>query len=332
MSQACEIENLKDISFSERDIKGFNFESGVNSVLNDIGISYLSNPLNNIKEWKSRQGKGSDFKIPSWNWELEAKYSEGKVFPSWIDRDWIPRFKNGTFRVTVHNRGMKLSTNSLERCFIHDVYLVEIGYLKYVLKAEMKHRQEANKLLEAKNSKSELVNNINLENKSSNIGGENIETGNNEVRTEEKTESLTSNDNIDVEREQFLNETLSRYPSLKKNKIRSSKECPNRKYKILVCPLKVFSPRFMCPFRVLYLKRHQKFPSYIEKNGKISLCKNPDCTGEICKTLDLTCSFLVEIDKCPRMYRPKHFCLPLPKPNLADFQPNLTYYLNLSTS
>jgi hypothetical protein len=181
MSEASITKDFEDINISQRDVKGFNFESRVDTVLNDIGVSYLSNPLDNIKEWKSRQGKGSDFKIPLWNWEIESKYSDGKVFPSWIDRDWIPRFKNGTFRVTVHNRGMKLSTNSLERCFIHDVYLVEIDYLKYVLKAEIKARSRANKLVKAKNSKKELD--------CSNLEKERSQ--NNEARTKEKTNGLT---------------------------------------------------------------------------------------------------------------------------------------------
>jgi hypothetical protein len=304
-----------------------------------LKIEYLSNPLQSIELWKRYQGKGTDFKIPLWNWEIESKYSKGKVFPSWIDRDWITRFKNGTFRVTVHNRGMKLSTNSLERCFIHDIYLVEIDYLKYVLKVEMKHRSRANKLLEAKNSKRELD--------PSNLEKERSQ--NNEARTKEKTESSTSreytvvssegtteesltfNDNVDIERQNFVDETLSRYPSINKNRIKSSKECPNRRYKILVCPLKVFSPRYMCPFRVLYLKRHQKFPSYIENYGKVYVCKNPECTGEKCECFDLTCSYLVEINRCPRMYKTPHFCLPLPKPKVLD-SPDLTYYLNLSTS
>jgi len=335
MSQANNTNDLENINVSVRDIKGFNFESRVDTVLNDIGVSYLSNPLDNIKEWKSRQGKGSDFKIPLWNWEIESKFSDGKVFPSWIDRDWIPRFKNGTFKVTVHNRGMKLSTNSLERCFIHDIYLVEIGYLRYVLKAEIKAR--ANKVLEP-NSKVEV-----------DSGEKNLEVHNSEPNSKQNKQSseqvLESNvskneangsralevfceNNVDVERQNFVNETLSRYPFLNKNKIKSSKECPNRKYKILVCSQKAFRPRYMCLFRVLYLKRHQKFPSYIEKYGKIYVCKNLECRGEICKTLDLTCSFLVEINKCPRMYKPPHFCLPLPKAEILP-SPDLTYYLNL---
>jgi hypothetical protein len=403
--------DFENLNLSIRDVKGFNFESRVDSVLNDIGITYLSNPLDNIKEWKSRQGRGSDFKILSWNWELEAKYSDSKVFPSWIDRDWIPRFKNGTFRVTVHNRGMKLSSNSLERCFIHDIYLVEIDYLRYLLKAEIKARSRGNKLLEAKNSKKQNTKRENTEKQkqsgeieglelisskssatfkeisfdSKEIFPKNVETGNVKVKTRE-TNSSTLNDytvvpsepttekcssfsstsreysvppsgkgrencsslihsssgeangskalgvfyenNVDVERQNFIDETLSRYPSINKNRIKSPKECPNRKYMIIVCSQKVFRPRYLCPFRVFYLKRHQRFPSYIEKYGKIYMCKNPECTGEICKVLDLTCSFLVEIHKCPRMYKPPHFCLPLPKPEILP-SPDLTYYLNL---
>jgi hypothetical protein len=141
--------------------------------------------------WKRHQGVGSDFKIPLWNWEIESKYSNGKVFPSWIDRDWITRFKNGTFRVTVHNRRMKLSTNSLERCFIHDIYLVEIGYLQYVLKAEIKARSRANKLVKlivAKNSSRENRDNV-LDSKNESF--KNIETGNRRAITEEKTNGST---------------------------------------------------------------------------------------------------------------------------------------------
>jgi hypothetical protein len=171
MSQACEIEDLRDINVSERDIKGYKFEVRVDNVLKNIGIEYISNPLQNMKLWKRYQRVGSDFKIPSLNWELEAKYSEAKIFPSWIERDYIPRFRVGSFRVTVYNETMKWTTSSLEKCFIHDIYLIEIGYLRYVLKAEMKHRLEANKVLEpnsskdieAKNTKKQDTKNQNIE-------------------------------------------------------------------------------------------------------------------------------------------------------------------------
>jgi hypothetical protein len=198
MSQACEIEDLRDINVSERDIKGYNFEVRVDNILKNIGIEYTSNPLQNIALWKRHQGVGTDFKIPSLNWELEAKYSEAKIFPSWIERDYIPRFRVGSFRVTVYNETMKWTTSSLEKCFIHDIYLIEIGYLRYVLKAEIKARSGGNKVLEpnsSKNSDSKNSNSIlDSKNEDSKIRAENIEAENNEARTEEKTESSTFRD------------------------------------------------------------------------------------------------------------------------------------------
>jgi len=325
MSQATEIEDLTYISFSSRDAIGYSFEVLTSKLLDRYGIEYNSNPLGSIIEWKKHQGKGVDFKIPELNIELEAKSGYARIFKSWILRDWISRFsyRNET-RVIVVKPTLKLSDQCLDLLFYYNINIIYPDSISYLVK-------RGNKLIEAKNTKQNTKKQEPNSSKNTNVcvDVENKKNGNEEARTEEKTESLTSNDNIDVEREQFLNETLSRYPSL--NKIRSSKECLGR-HRVLVCSLKIFRPRYLCPFRVLYLKRHQRFPSYIENYGKIYVCKNPECTGEICKTLDLTCSFLVEIDKCPRMYKPKHFCLLLPKPKLADFQPNLTYYLNISTS
>jgi len=139
MSQGTGIEsNSEDINFSNRDILGFNFEVRIDNILKNMEINYISNPLQNMALWKRHQGIGSDFKIPSWNWELESKYSEAKIFPSWINRDWIPRFDKHSFKVIVHNKEMKLTNKDLELCFLNDIYLVEISFLKYVLKTKMK--------------------------------------------------------------------------------------------------------------------------------------------------------------------------------------------------
>jgi hypothetical protein len=151
MSQGTGIEsNSEDINFSNRDILGFNFEVRIDNILKNMEINYISNPLQNMALWKRHQGIGSDFKIPSWNWELESKYSEAKIFPSWINRDWIPRFDKHSFKVIVHNKEMKLTNKDLELCFLNDIYLVEISFLKYVLKTKMKN----NKVLEPNSSKS----------------------------------------------------------------------------------------------------------------------------------------------------------------------------------
>jgi hypothetical protein len=157
MLEASITNDFENINISQRDLKGFIFEKRVDNVLKDIGIEYVSNPLQDITLWKRHQGIGSDFKIPLWNWEIEAKYSDAKIFPSWIKRDYIPRFSKNSFKVIVHNKNMKLTNSSLELCFLYDIYLVEIGYLRYVLKAEIKARSRANKLLEAENSKKQNI-------------------------------------------------------------------------------------------------------------------------------------------------------------------------------
>ena len=187
MSEASITKDFEDISISQRDVKGYEFEVRVDKVLRNIGIEYTSNPLQNIALWKRRQGAGTDFKIPSLNWELEAKYSEAKIFPSWIKRDYIPRFSKNSFKVTIHNKNMKMTTRSLELCFLYDIYLIEIGYLRYVLKAEIKARTKANKLVKLKVAKKSSRGNGNniLDSKN-----ESIESENKEARTDKCLELL----------------------------------------------------------------------------------------------------------------------------------------------
>ena len=140
-----------NICLTDRELKGFRFETRVDNILRQSNIIYNGNPLSNVYEWKRHQGKGSDFKIVQWNWEIEAKYSEAKIFPSWINRDWLPRFDSNShsLKVIVHNKEMKLPINSMELCFLHDVYLVEIDYLNYAIRMERKKREGGNKLIEA---------------------------------------------------------------------------------------------------------------------------------------------------------------------------------------
>jgi uncharacterized alkaline shock family protein YloU len=248
-----------------------------------------------------------------------------QLLPSKFHQYYV-RLNKVHHRRIANNRSLKQLKNTL-KSFFHRIGLDLLMYVSRI-------------------SRTRISNTINLKNTNFNIDVKNIETENRRARTEEKTESSTSgeytvspisvgtekcssfdstSDNISVEREKFLNETLSRYPLLKQNKIKSPKECPNRKYRIVVCSLKMLNPSYVCIFRVLYHIRHNNFPPYIERRGKIYICKNPKCTGEVCKTLDLTCSFLVGINKCPRMYKPPHFCLPLPKPKILP-SPDLTYY------
>jgi hypothetical protein len=86
MSQASEIEDLTNISFSTRDLIGYSFEVLTSKLLGRYGIEYNSNPLGSIIEWKKYQGRGVDFKIPELNIELEAKSGYAKIFKSWLER------------------------------------------------------------------------------------------------------------------------------------------------------------------------------------------------------------------------------------------------------
>jgi hypothetical protein len=135
MSQACEIEDLRDINVSERDIKGYNFEVLVSKLLDKSGIDYSANPLNSIKVWKQYQGRGSDFKIPSLNIELEAKSGYAKIFKSWILRDWIPRFSyHNETRIVIVKPTLKLSNQCLELLFNYGINVIYPDSISYLLK------------------------------------------------------------------------------------------------------------------------------------------------------------------------------------------------------
>jgi hypothetical protein len=311
---------------SQRDAKGYNFEVKVNNVLNDVGITYLSNPLNNIKEWKSRQGKGSDFKIPLWNWEIEAKYSDAKIFPSWIKRDYIPRFSKNSFKLVVHNEAMKLTNGSLELCFLYDIYLVEIGYLKYVLKIEMKHRQEGNKLLEAKNSKQDIkkqnIENQNSEKQKKNSGIEGLEpvsskssaTFKDKFRTKLrsvfgnllfKTKMLVLNLFHDTSgrlprtteyktrkwiMSAYGNRSILEYCSDKSKRSKLHpilKTCPYKT--VLICKMKYFKPKYICGFPFQNKIRYCDYCKDVPDEEIVDLYGRP-----ICKYYNERCDIILQ--------------------------------------
>jgi hypothetical protein len=125
---------LDNITF--RILKGFNYEKCVGRKLRDAGFSFRSNNLNSITEWMKQQGRGADFVISGI--EIEAKFSHAKIYPSWIERDWIPRFtKNVKHKIIVTNRGIQLSEYSkclLRKHKIKHVFFDElVSYLRTIL-------------------------------------------------------------------------------------------------------------------------------------------------------------------------------------------------------
>jgi len=129
--------------FSDRDIKGYNGELLVKNKLDCLDCSYKSNPLDNILVWKQYQAKGPDFRVNG-NIELEVKNTDRRIFPSWIIRDWIPRFSyHNETRVASAPIGIKLSVQSMELLFNRNINLCYFDSLKYLTP------NRANKLVEA---------------------------------------------------------------------------------------------------------------------------------------------------------------------------------------
>mgnify|MGYP001110330811 CR=1 FL=1 len=105
-----------------RQKKGFNFESLVDKKI-----------LNWNFEWDPRRGKGADFKknIDNKRIEIEAKFSHARIRPSWIKRDWMPRFSvDSDIKAIVLNRGMKLSKRCLSLLRENQIVLVFYDQLK----------------------------------------------------------------------------------------------------------------------------------------------------------------------------------------------------------
>ncbi|MEM3688203.1 hypothetical protein [Saccharolobus sp.] len=120
-------------TFSHRDLKGYNGEVYIYNNLVKYKVKFKSNPLSTIEEWKRHQGKGCDFVIDSYNIELESKNIDGKVFRSWILRDWIPRFSyNNETRIVAIPSTTKLSDNCLNLLFTYDINILYWDSIKYL--------------------------------------------------------------------------------------------------------------------------------------------------------------------------------------------------------
>jgi hypothetical protein len=126
--------NLANINFTGRDVIGYSFEVLVSKLLDKSGIDYTANPLEDIKVWKQYQGKGSDFKIPNLNIELEAKSGYAKIFKSWILRDWIPRFSyHNEIRIVIVKPTLKLSDQVLDLLFSYNINVIYPDSMSYLI-------------------------------------------------------------------------------------------------------------------------------------------------------------------------------------------------------
>jgi hypothetical protein len=104
---------------------------------------------------------------------------------------------------------------------------------------------------------------------------------------------------------------------------------------VLVCKYKYYRPSYVCVVELSKKFYYTTFPNYVDFiNKRVLLCKRYGCKDYdntcpddfICPLHEFKCRYLIHNRLCSKI--PKHFCMPLPKPKLSDFQPNLTYYLN----
>lgn len=127
--------------WSARDIKGHNFEG-----------------LVRLKTSKFLMGceivhprRGADFQFlsyPQLGLELECKFSHAKIFPCWIKRDWLPRFKPSTRnKVVVCNRGIQLGKKAMQLLKEYGIKLVYFDELEDFLLSLLPKILSSNHLL-----------------------------------------------------------------------------------------------------------------------------------------------------------------------------------------
>ena len=95
---------------------------------------------------------------------------------------------------------------------------------------------------------------------------------------------------------------------------------------VIVCKLKHYKPFYVC--RLLLLEKLQKF---YQLKDNVFLCSKTVCkdSSSECPYRTIVCKHILKDKACPMI--PKCYSKPLPKPKVLP-SPDLTYYLNLSTS
>lgn len=110
--------------WSARDIKGHNFER---LVANKINRLMFFNPIH--------LRFGADFVFVNFpEIQIECKFSHAKIFPCWIKRDWLTRFKPKTKnKLVVCNRGIQLDKKARLLLKEHGIKLVYFDELENFL-------------------------------------------------------------------------------------------------------------------------------------------------------------------------------------------------------
>lgn len=95
-----------------KDGKGNLWETYCQFLLKTRNIPFEGNPLD-PSEWKKTVGKGADIRMPELDAELECKFNLTRVYPSFIDRDFIPRFSGKAKYKLVETNDLKMYSTSV---------------------------------------------------------------------------------------------------------------------------------------------------------------------------------------------------------------------------
>jgi len=128
-----------------RDQKGFDFELTVMRALDKINnLRYRANPRT-FYEWKHTIALGADIILPFA--EVECKFLKSRVYKSWIERDYIPRF-NGYAKdqIIVTNWKWYIPIDCRKLLYRYKIKVMDLGdFITYVMNKLKKLKSKGNK-------------------------------------------------------------------------------------------------------------------------------------------------------------------------------------------
>lgn len=112
--------------------KGFSFEGETVKGLDTVKARFKANPRD-FEAWKKNVEHGADIILPFA--EVECKFLKSKVYPSWIRRDYIPRFHNPNVdRIIVTNWKWFIPKDCRILLYQHDIKVMNREeFLWYVI-------------------------------------------------------------------------------------------------------------------------------------------------------------------------------------------------------
>lgn len=128
-----------------RDRKGFDFEVRAVDGLRNAKVTFKANDTSNFSEWLKNKGKGADILLP--DAEVECKFITKRVYKSYIDRDWIPRFDfNKKYAIIVTNNKWLIPKEERIRMYKKGIQIKEIfEFLWWCIKHYSSKKYKANK-------------------------------------------------------------------------------------------------------------------------------------------------------------------------------------------